>query len=136
MNQLNFPGVIGAIDGTHVAIMKPLNEHNFINRKGYHSLNVQIICDSTMKVLNINANFGGSTHDSFIWRHSGIQRQMQQLYRNGERCWLIGDSGYPLQPYLLTPVLNAAPGTPEANYNAAHATARNIIERTITCYCT
>lgn len=124
--------LIGAIDGTHIAILKPsAEEHNFINRKGYHSINVQIICDVNMKIININANFGGSTHDSFIWRHSAIQTYMQQLQGNGESCWLLGDSGYPLQPYLMTPIANAAPNTPEANYNAAHSSARNVIERAI-----
>lgn len=35
-----FPGTIGAIDGTHIAILKPTaDEHNFINRKGFHSIN-------------------------------------------------------------------------------------------------
>ncbi|GJQ66439.1 hypothetical protein Trydic_g13269 [Trypoxylus dichotomus] len=84
-----------------------------------------------MRILNVNANFGGSNHDSFIWRHSAIQRYMQELYRNGERCWLIGDSGYSLHPYLMTPAANAAPGSPKANYNSPHATARSIIERSI-----
>lgn len=40
-----FPGVIGAIDGTHVAIWPPNSEreHLYINRKLYHSLNVLIV---------------------------------------------------------------------------------------------
>ncbi|KAH7979065.1 hypothetical protein HPB49_007962 [Dermacentor silvarum] len=43
-----------------------------------------------------------------------------------------GDSGYPLDPWLLTPV----PGHPtmqtaEEKYNRAHATMRSIVERCI-----
>ena len=38
-----FPLVIGAIDGTHIPIIAPnANEHLYVNRKGYHSLNVQV----------------------------------------------------------------------------------------------
>lgn len=41
-----FPGVIGAIDCTHIKILAPRNEeHNYLNRKGYHSKNVQIVCN-------------------------------------------------------------------------------------------
>lgn len=42
--KYHFPGVIGAIDCTHVRILAPREEeHNYLNRKGYHSLNVQIV---------------------------------------------------------------------------------------------
>ncbi|KAJ8930322.1 hypothetical protein NQ314_016871 [Rhamnusium bicolor] len=35
MNKYEFPGALGAIDGTHIAILKPSeDEHNFINSKG------------------------------------------------------------------------------------------------------
>lgn len=39
-----FPNVLGCVDGTQVKIIKPRqNEADFVNRKGYHSLNVQVI---------------------------------------------------------------------------------------------
>ena len=38
-----FPSVIGAIDGTHIPIIAPAkDEHLFVNRKGFHSLNGQV----------------------------------------------------------------------------------------------
>ena len=41
-----FPGVIGSIDCTHIRIQTlRMNENDFVNRKGYHSLNIQAICD-------------------------------------------------------------------------------------------
>ena len=41
-----FPGVIGCIDGTHVRILAPhSHENDFVNRKGFHSINVQGICN-------------------------------------------------------------------------------------------
>lgn len=40
-----FPGVIGCIDGTHLRIQGPsAHESDFVNRKGFHSINVQAIC--------------------------------------------------------------------------------------------
>lgn len=46
MEERHFPGVIGAIDCTHVEILRPtLEEHNYLNRKGYHSKNIQVVSD-------------------------------------------------------------------------------------------
>ncbi|KAJ8914912.1 hypothetical protein NQ315_016066 [Exocentrus adspersus] len=56
---------------------------------------------------------------------------MQQLHINGGASWLIGDSGYPLQPFLLTPIQNAPEGSPESRFNHAHIRARNCVERCI-----
>jgi hypothetical protein len=43
-NHCMFPGVIGAIDCTHVAkIAPPDNANLFINRKHFYSMNVQIV---------------------------------------------------------------------------------------------
>jgi len=40
---LGFPSVLGRIDGTHIKIMAPReNEAEYVNRKGVHSLNVQV----------------------------------------------------------------------------------------------
>lgn len=41
----------------------------------------------------------------------------------------VGDSGYPLQPWLLTPVQEAGENSPESRYNSAHIRARNSIEK-------
>lgn len=43
----------------------------------------------------------------------------------------LGDSGYPLLPYLMTPKLNQPPGSPGATYTDAHIKARCSVERTI-----
>lgn len=43
--------------------------------------------------------------------------------------WLIGDSGYPQQPWLMVPIVNAVEGTPEYNYTQRLVRARNCIER-------
>lgn len=123
--EKGFPGCIGAIDGTHVPILKPKeNEHLYINRKGVHAKNVQLICDSNLTITSANANYPGSTHDSFIWRNSEIRQQSMQRHLVGHSGWLIGDSVYPLQPILSTPFL----GTAESRYNEAHSRARNCIE--------
>ena len=45
-NIANFPCAIGCIDATHIRIIAPTeNKWDFVNRKRYHSINVQGICD-------------------------------------------------------------------------------------------
>lgn len=42
--KFGWPGVLGCIDGTLVAIIRPsMHEERYYNRKGYHSLNVMIV---------------------------------------------------------------------------------------------
>lgn len=132
MDRFNFPGVLGCIDCTHVAILKPRQEeHNFLNRKGYHSLNVQIICDAGMKIINISATFPGASHDSFIWRQSQARNFFLEKYNNGEMrgTWLLGDSGYPLEPFLMVPFHGNMQNDGQENYNRNLRQARCLVER-------
>ena len=49
-----FPGVIGLIDMAHIWIVSPSeNEVDTLNRKGYHSITVQVICDHRGRFINI-----------------------------------------------------------------------------------
>lgn len=46
---------MGIIDCTHIAMTTPvLNEHIYVNRKNFHSLNVQMVSTSVNKVTQVN----------------------------------------------------------------------------------
>jgi hypothetical protein len=51
-NIAGFPKVIGAIDSTHIRVKKMNNEEGglFINRKGFASINVQVIFITVVSV--------------------------------------------------------------------------------------
>ena len=70
-----FPGVIGAIDCTHVPVKAPRNAHTYLNRKRKHSINVQVVADAKMRIISFNARFPGSVHDSYIWSQSLLREQ-------------------------------------------------------------
>lgn len=83
-----------------------------------------------MIFLNANARYPGATHDAAIWEVSTINRHLKRRYMTGERnSFLIGDSGYPLQPWIMTPIPDAPPNSPEGIYTTRHCSARNIVER-------
>ncbi|XP_061191708.1 putative nuclease HARBI1 [Saccostrea echinata] len=121
-----FPNVLGCIDGTYIKIQAPSeNEPDFLNRKGYHSLNVQMISDGKFRILNCVAKWPGSVHDSRIYRDSHISI----AFENGQYPGLLlGDSGYPCKPHLMTPY-PVPSSDAEARFNNAHARTRVVIEQ-------
>ncbi|KAL2102183.1 hypothetical protein ACEWY4_001351 [Coilia grayii] len=122
------PGIVGCIDGTHVLIQAPSeHEYLYVNRKGYHSINVQILCDANYSIFNLVARWPGSTHDARILRESQLSNIFEAGGINGI---LLGDSGYPLKRWLMTPIV--APRTQQERwYNTIHATTRSTVERCI-----
>lgn len=58
----------------------------------------------------------------------GTVFNLARMYLWTTAC-VSGDSGYPLQPWLLTPVLAAEDNSPESNYNKMHCSMRNVVER-------
>ncbi|XP_045115832.1 putative nuclease HARBI1 [Portunus trituberculatus] len=126
-----FPGVVGVIDGTHVRIVAPKDDkYAYVNRKRYHSINVQVVFDATYKILDIVAKWPGSVHDARILNESGLKMLFEDNYVP-QPCHLLGDSGYPFKQWLLTPYTNRQLAGPQANYNRAHKRTRSVVERGI-----
>ena len=124
----DLPGVIGAIDCTHVPIQSPGGQDGEIyrNRKCYFSINVQLICDCSGYISDVVARWPGSVHDSTIFDNSHVRALLETCQEEG---YLVGDSGYACRRYLLTPLLNPVSNAEQA-YNRAQTSARNCIERT------
>ncbi|KAJ8911942.1 hypothetical protein NQ315_016286 [Exocentrus adspersus] len=89
--------------------------------------------DASLQIRNIVARWPGSCHDRLsiienhlIFNHSRLKFN----FENGRytRFLLIGDSGYAVQPYLLTP-LQTTNTEPERLYNEALVRSRNVVER-------
>ena len=60
--------MFGCTDGSHVPIVAPShNEEIYVNRKSFHSTNIQAICDNNLKFIDVVAKWPGSTHDAIIW---------------------------------------------------------------------
>lgn len=122
-----FPHVIGCIDGTHIPILRPTEfEWQYVNRKFYHSLNVQGVCDRKGRFINMVVRHPGSAHDSHILRNSILWEYMENHPNIG---YILGDSAYPCRTWLMTPLGNPITD-PEKRYNYAHKRTRVLIENT------
>lgn len=122
-----FPGIIGLIDGTHIKIDKPQDDpDSYINRKGFYSVQVQLVCDHNLRITDIFTGYPGSVHDARVFRTSPLSETLE------EKCGefhLLGDSAYPLLKNVLTPfpdrgLLNRQ----QINYNIQHSSNRVKIE--------
>lgn len=64
---------------------------------------------------------------------SRARQHLQTVYRENHE-WILGDSGYPLEPWLLTPFPNATTVPQEGQFNIVHSKARSLVERAIGVY--
>ena len=54
----DFSGVIGCIDGSHIQIIAPHeDEFAYVNRKKFHSISIQGICDTNLLFLGVVAKW-------------------------------------------------------------------------------
>ncbi|XP_070528310.1 putative nuclease HARBI1 [Cardiocondyla obscurior] len=89
-----------------------------------------VVCDAEKRILDIVARWRGSAHDARIWDLCSLKEELEIiLLTSGRRKGiLLGDSGYPCKPYLLTPILQPQ-NLPEERYNSSHIRTRIIVER-------
>ena len=114
-NKSPFPQVVGAIDGSHIALKTvPVNERiEYFNRKQDYSIVIQRVADGSFKFLDVRTGYPGSIHDARILRLSKLQREIDQgtwLNTPSKRIGgsevgplLVGDSAYPLSVWLMKP---------------------------------
>lgn len=82
-NLAQFPNVIGAVDCTHVKIISPggVDAERYRNRKGFFSINVQVICNARLEIQEVTARWPGSVHDSTIFQNSDVRVDFERRRR-------------------------------------------------------
>ncbi|WAR03050.1 HARB1-like protein, partial [Mya arenaria] len=99
------PNCIGAVDGTLIPIIAPrVREDIYVCRKGYHAINVQAVVTPDMRFTDVVDQWPGSTHDNTIFENCGLKACVEA----NNVGWLLGDAGYALKLYMLTPKANPA----------------------------
>ena len=130
-------GAIGSLDGWLVRIIRPSlwrdgiqNVTSFYSRKGFYALNIQCIVDDRKRVLWLSYSHKGGSHDSSCFRETKLYEHLKSISDNlyDKGFFIIGDSAYCIESFLLPPYDNAVPKSPEDDYNFFHSSARITVE--------
>lgn len=135
-----FPQVAGAIDGTHIPIIKPNDSaSDYFNRKGFYSVIMQAVVDSSGLFLDSYIGWPGKVHDARVLVNSSLYKKAttSNLLPNWTRrlcgvdipLLLLGDPAYPLLPWLMKPYLeNQHSPREERHFNYRLSRARMSVE--------
>ncbi|CAM5085672.1 unnamed protein product [Natator depressus] len=135
---VGLPNCGGAIDGTHIPILGP--DHlgsQYINLKGYFSMVLQALVDHKGRFTNISVGWPGKVHDARIFRNSGLWERLQQgTYFPDQKITvgdvelpmvILGDSAYPLMPWLMKPYTGTLDSSQEL-FNYRLSKCRMVLE--------
>ena len=133
-DMAGFPGVVGCVDGIHIPILMPSDRgYQYINRKGFPSINMLAVCDNNMRFTWVNVGWPGSVHDARIYRNE-LEPLLMGAGRNellGVDGHLLGDAAFPLSSHMLVPFRdNGHLGERKVYYNSKLSSTRMTIERT------
>lgn len=135
-NRWGLPHCVGAIDGSHIPIIAPQNYHNdYFNRKSWHSIILQGVVDGKGKFWNVFTGLPGSLHDarlSTLWELAGENLFPPHIRNIGAVTagyYVLGDSAYPLQDWLLKPFHDTGRLPAEQHmFNQKFSRARAVVE--------
>ncbi|KAJ8911983.1 hypothetical protein NQ315_003265 [Exocentrus adspersus] len=124
-------GVVGVIDCTHIRIKKPVHDQEvYCNRKGYHSIILQAVCDDKKRFIDVCCGEAGSLHDARCLRRSNIHEKCQNRQFPIGNHFLIGDSAYPVLSWLIPPFKdNGHLSHNHHIFNHRHSQCRIVIEQ-------
>ena len=90
---------------------------------------LQVVCDADLIFIDVVAKWPGSVHDATILRQSQLFASMERprSYLDGI---ILGDSGYMIRPWLMTPIRNPTTRK-ERDYNFGQSSTRTTVERAI-----
>lgn len=130
--KAGIPGVIGAIDGTHIIIKAPQNSRVcYYDRNKNFSIAMQAVVAPDKRFIDITCGEPGSLHDSRVLRRSKLYHNVQENYEEmfPNHTFLIGDSAYPASQWIV-PSFRSHELVSEHHerFNKMHSNTRIVVE--------
>ena len=139
--QLKFgmPKAFGSIDGTHIHIKRPSeNSQDYYNYKQFFSLNIQAVCDSRGRFMEVECKWPRPVHDAKVFANSSIGKNLgdnllsityNTLLPRQDPIpnYLISNPSYPLTPYSMKEYQSFSSNS-EVIFNNLLRSARNQVE--------
>ncbi|KAI4302382.1 hypothetical protein MLD38_038133 [Melastoma candidum] len=137
------PNCCGAIDATHILMNLPMvdaaNDVWFDQEKNC-SMILQGVVDADMRYRDVVTGWPGKLSDASVLRSSGLYELCQNGTRlNGKKVklsegseigeYIVGDLGFPLLPWLLTPYRGKGILELEREFNKRHYATRMVAKR-------
>lgn len=142
-SKRGLPNCYGAVDCTHLYLNLPdaRDSTSYRDRTSQYSAIMQAVTDQTGRFLDVFVGYAGSCNDARVMAESPffhsiyarelLQKPVIKLRGVNIAPYIIGDSGYPLRPHLMTPYPGRGGVTElRKSYNFYHSSTRIVVERT------
>ena len=139
-NIWGFPQAVGAIDGTHIPILKPVDSpSDYYNRKSFYSIIIQGVVDFRGRFMDINVGWPGKVHDARVFANSSFFHRVnsgvylpnwtREIKKVDVPLCILGDPAYPLLPWLMKPYAESVALTNSQRiFNYRQSRARMVVE--------
>ncbi|KAL9235280.1 hypothetical protein vseg_010053 [Gypsophila vaccaria] len=139
------PNCCGAIDITHIPMCLPVTDPAnkvWLDHQKKHSMLLQAVVDPDMRFRDIVTGWPGKLSDSCVLKSSNFSKLCEKGTRlNGKsivlpegseiREYIVGDSGFPLLPWLITPYKGKGLSKTEDDFNKRHFATRMVARRAL-----
>ena len=137
-SKWNFQHTCGAIDGKHVAIVKPKGSGSlYYNYKGFILL---AVVDAQYRFLWADVGANGSASDAGVFNNSALRPALEENrlgfpppepLRGDDRdmpFFLVGDDAFPLRSWMMKPYSRRGMDHKERIFNYRLSRARRVVE--------
>ncbi|KAK9055392.1 hypothetical protein SSX86_026475 [Deinandra increscens subsp. villosa] len=144
-NIRGLPNCCGAIDTTHIMMLLSASDRTidvWLDRKDNHSMILQVIVDPDMRFRDIVTGYPGKMDDASVLQKSNFFDLSEKGDRlNGKKLklpggtemqeYIVGDSGFPLLPWLITPYQGRDLPETKTEFNKRHFATKLVAQRAL-----